>query len=112
MATTTRTIYNDTAKSAGLATRMVKFIPKKPGEDTPKRMRIQLGMGDNQNPNSLKTRDDDQEGKRSRESGAPSSSSSGQRQPRDDWNWQWSWQWQGYPNACGDWRNNPYGSRR
>ena len=81
VATTSRTIYNETAKSAGLATRTVKFIPKKPGEEAPKRMPIQRGMGDKQDPKHDRPQQqgsDNQQGKRSSETGAPSFFSSGQ----------------------------------
>ena len=97
VATTVRTIYNDASmctsdlnrcfcKSAGLSSRMIKFVPEGPGEEAPKRMHIVHDLADrqeNQQQSSSSKGDKDQEGKRSRESGAPASSSSSQR-PRDE----------------------------
>ena len=53
VATTIRTVYNETAKAAGLTTRMVKFIPQRPGVEPPKRMRIDHDMGGKTSPQPL-----------------------------------------------------------
>ena len=102
VANTILTIYNETAKSAGLPSRMMKYAAKRPGEEPPRKMRIEHSKGDRPPPPaplpSYKRPQQQQppDGKRQRELGHPSSSSapSGDVMPDQAWDWQWAWQWQ------------------
>ena len=101
VASTILTIYNETAKASGLGARMMKYVAKRPGEEPPRKMRIEHSKGDKAPPpvpqTSYKRQQPQQppEGKRPREVNHPSSSSAPSQATTSaqDWSWDWGWQW-------------------